>query len=72
MSKLGECLGYVNEKCPNCGRMRVEYWSCGKRICEKCHWCIEDQEYYYEELEDDESYIDHFNFGESEVKGGES
>lgn len=63
MSKLGECLGYTDEECPNCGRMRVEKWSCGKRICEKCHWCIEDKKFHYEELEDDESYADHFNFG---------
>ena len=43
---LGECLGYTDDECPNCGRMRVELWGDGKRICEKCHWCIEDQRYY--------------------------
>ena len=55
MSKLGELIGYTGEPCPNCGRYRVESWGCGKRICEKCHWCIEDQDYYYEELEEDEN-----------------
>lgn len=45
MSKLGEYIGYTGEDCPNCGRNRVEAWTCGKRICEKCHWCIEDENY---------------------------
>ena len=54
MGKLGELIDYTGEACPNCGRVRVEAWTCGKRICEKCHWCIEDGAYYYEELEDDE------------------
>lgn len=44
-SGLGKCFGYSDKPCPNCGRMRLEYWSCGKHICEKCHWCIEDNEY---------------------------
>lgn len=55
MSKLGELIGYTGEECPNCGRVRVEKWSCGKHICEKCHWCIEDGAYYYEELEEDDN-----------------
>lgn len=54
MSKLGECLDYTGEECPNCGRVRVEMWSCGKRICEKCHWCIEDEEYCYDDWDDEE------------------
>ena len=45
---LGECLYYTDEDCPNCARMRVERWSCGKRVCEKCHWIIEDGTYYVE------------------------
>lgn len=49
--KLGECLGYIDEPCPKCGRVRVERWSCGKHICEKCHWVIEDETYYREEDE---------------------
>ena len=52
MSKLGNLLGYTGEQCPNCGRFRVEKWSCGKRICEKCLWCIEDNCYILDE--DDE------------------
>ena len=53
MGKLGELIDYTGEPCPNCGRYRVQSWSCGKHICEKCHWCKEDQNYYYEELEED-------------------
>lgn len=43
---LGDYMGYANEPCPKCGRMRVEFWSSGKRICEKCRWCVEDESYY--------------------------
>ena len=32
MSKLWNLLGYTGEPCPNCGRFRVEKWS-----CEKCY-----------------------------------
>lgn len=49
-SGLDECLGYADFECPNCGRMRVESWSCGKHICEKCHYCVEDGEYCYEHM----------------------
>ena len=44
---IGTLIGYTGEHCPKCGRMRVEAWTCGRRICDKCHWCIEDQKYYY-------------------------
>lgn len=54
MYSLGKCLGYTPEECPNCGRVRVERWSCGKRICEKCHWCIEDEDFCFEEMEEDD------------------
>lgn len=43
---LGKYLGYVNKDCPNCGRHRVEGWSSGIEICEKCNWCIQDNNYY--------------------------
>lgn len=57
MGKLGELIDYTGEVCPNCGRVRVDAWTCDKCICEKCHWCIEDGAYYYEEWEeDDEPY----------------
>lgn len=54
MQDLGKCLGYVEEPCPNCGRVRVERYSGGKHICEKCNWCIEDEEYFDWDRYDDE------------------
>ena len=42
---LGEIVKYVDKDCPQCGRHRVELFECGKEICEKCHWCITDNEY---------------------------
>lgn len=54
MQDLGKCLGYVSEPCPNCGRVRVEKYSGGKHICEKCSWCVEDDEYFDWDRYDDE------------------
>lgn len=54
MQDLGRNLGYVSEPCPNCGRVRVEKYSSGKHICEKCAWCIEDGEYFDWDRYDDE------------------
>lgn len=34
----GECLGYDGTQCPKCKRVRVEKYSKGERICEKCNW----------------------------------
>lgn len=48
----GDCLGYIDKPCPNCGRLRVEFWSCGKKICEKCGWCIQDNDYFVEDGEE--------------------
>ena len=53
-SKLGNLIGYTGEKCPNCGRVRVEKWSCGYRICEKCNWCIEREDYIFMDFYDEE------------------
>ncbi len=36
---------YVSKECPNCGRVRVEHYTNGKHVCEKCHWCIEENQY---------------------------
>lgn len=35
--KYGTPLKYTDDNCIGCGRARVELWSSGKRICEKCH-----------------------------------
>lgn len=32
----GFCLGYTGKHCINCGRYRVERYSTGVEICEKC------------------------------------
>lgn len=34
---LGELIGYTNDDCVSCGRMRVEKYECGALICEKCN-----------------------------------
>lgn len=33
---MGEYLGYTGKECINCGRNRVETYSTGIEICEKC------------------------------------
>lgn len=43
--KMLECLGYTGENCINCGRLRVEKWSNGLRICEKCNYDQDKKEY---------------------------
>ena len=35
--KYGHVLHYTSDRCKGCGRVRVELWSSGKKICEKCH-----------------------------------
>lgn len=37
-------LRYVPDACPRCGRARVELCQNGKHRCEKCFWCIEEQQ----------------------------
>lgn len=43
-SKIGD---YDNPKdgCPNCGRSRIMIGDDKKHRCEKCYWCIENNEY---------------------------
>lgn len=36
---------YNGESCEQCGRDRVLRCKNGKRVCEKCCWCPEDEEY---------------------------
>lgn len=45
-NKMGKNCGYIDKYCPNCGRHRVEHWSCGKDICEKCHWDLNENKYF--------------------------
>lgn len=58
MSKLGGWLGFTDEKCPVCGGLRVEKWGCGKHICEKCHWCIEEGDYHSFDDEPVDSFLE--------------
>ena len=43
--KYGHVLHYLSEPCKNCGRVRVELWFSGKKICEKCHFNQDTNEY---------------------------
>jgi len=43
----GECLGYSSEKCNNCGRVRIETWENGDKICEKCNFNQTTKEYEF-------------------------
>ena len=45
MSKFGQWLRYTGTPCPNCGRYRLGLYENHKRVCEKCEWCVEDEEY---------------------------
>ena len=56
MSKFGKRLKYTGTPCPNCGRYRLELYENNKRVCEKCNWCVEDEEYVdvWEEWEEDQ------------------
>ena len=56
MSKFGKRLEYTGTPCPNCGRYRLELYENNKRVCEKCNWCVEDEEYVdvWEEWEEDQ------------------
>lgn len=33
-----ELIGYTGEPCTHCGRMRVEEYKSGTKVCEKCNW----------------------------------
>lgn len=61
MSRFGKCEGYTGTPCPNCGRYRLEHYSKGFEICEKCEWCVQLGEYidiYAESEEDGEQDAD--------------
>ena len=46
MRSIGELVGYTDEPCPNCGRLRVERYESGLEICEKCNWCEQTKSYW--------------------------
>ena len=60
MTSWGKCLGYTGTACPICGRYRLELYENGKRVCEKCNWCIEDEDYVDVFAEEDECMYDEY------------
>lgn len=49
MRRNAHPIKYVAKDCPKCGRHRVELWTDGLEICEKCLWCEQDKTYHIEE-----------------------
>lgn len=49
--KYGRNNGYTGEACTNCGRVRVEHYSKGFDICEKCNWCVQENDYCTNRIE---------------------
>lgn len=43
---LGNNLGYIDKECINCGRLRVEKYSSGNEVCEKCGFEQNTKQYY--------------------------
>lgn len=54
MGKFGKNGDYIGKPCEKCGRYRVEHFSKGFDICEKCQWCVQLGRY----VSDDEIYDD--------------
>lgn len=44
-TEKGKLIGYTDEECKNCGRLRVELWENGDKVCEKCNWNQDRGEY---------------------------
>jgi len=36
---------YIAGNCKKCGRARIELWSDGKKICQKCHYNQDTNDY---------------------------
>lgn len=62
MIRFGECEGYTGKECEYCGRVRVERYSNGAEICEKCRWCKQLGRFVSEDelYDDDDEYGDWF------------
>lgn len=59
MRKYGDCEGYNGNACSQCGRVRVEHYSGGFDICEKCLWCEQLNNY----VDEDDLYDDIEEYG---------
>lgn len=57
-------IGYIDENCINCGRLRVELWDNGLKLCEKCNFDQDKQEYSISpwDIENEEYYFDSWVF----------
>lgn len=53
-----EYLGYSDKECINCGRLRVEKYSDGTEICEKCNFDQNKKEYVLRGKDNNESKND--------------
>lgn len=47
--KIGSYIKYTGQPCPKCGRYRLELYTSGLSICEKCLYCVEEQRYIPED-----------------------
>lgn len=45
MKNRGKWLSYTDQECVNCGRVRVDLWENGDKICEKCNFNQDTKEY---------------------------
>ncbi len=45
MKNRGKWVGYTAKECIECGRLRVDLWENGEKICEKCNMNQETKEY---------------------------
>jgi len=44
-TETAHIIGYISEPCKACSRVRVELYSDGRKICEKCHFDQNTEEY---------------------------
>lgn len=54
---LGENIEYLDKPCINCGRYRVELWTSGNEICDKCGFEQNSKEYYSNEYGTYQYYV---------------
>ncbi|WP_433958866.1 hypothetical protein [Cytobacillus horneckiae] len=45
MKDRGKWISYSDKECISCGRLRVDIWENGDKVCEKCNMNQETKEY---------------------------